>query len=266
MSILWLIPIGLIAGGFGGMLGIGGSILMIPAMMILLGPNLHVYQGAAMIVNFFVVVPATLQHVRRHAVMRDVVRVTIPVAAGTVLLGVWLSESPWFRGPNEIYLSRLFGAFLWYEAVFNLRRALAGPSVRRASSETPPRPPAPWWRIALCVGVPTGFVGGLLGVGGGILAVPTQQVFLKTPLRSAIANSAATIVCLSAIGAVFKNIKLIEQGVPAMRPLQLAALLIPTAVIGGYLGARLTHKLPLRVLRLFLVVILLYAGWRLIHR
>ncbi len=262
---LWLVPIGLLAGGFGGMLGIGGSILMIPAMMIVLGADLHVYQGAAMIVNFFVVVPATFQHVRRGAVMPEIVRTTIPTAAIAVLFGVALSESGWFRGPNEIWLSRLFGVFLWYEAGYNLWRAAAGRGPVATATGVPPAR-VPWWKAAVLVGIPTGLIGGLLGVGGGILAVPTQQIFLRIPLRQAIANSSATIVCLSAIGATFKNIKLVSQGMTIDRTLGLAAVLIPTAVIGGYWGARLTHKMPVRVLRLVLVVIMAYAGWRLIAR
>jgi uncharacterized membrane protein YfcA len=262
--LLWLIPVGLLTGCFGGMLGIGGSILMIPAMMLLLGPDLHVYQGAAMIVNFFVVVPATLQHIRRGAVMPGIVRVTIPAAAATVLLGVWVSESPWFRGANAIHLSRLFGVFLWYEAAFNLWRAFAKRKLTMPEPELERLPAA--WRIAAFVGLPTGFVGGLLGVGGGIAALPTQQVFLRVPVRRAIANSAATIVCLSAIGATFKNITLIREGVPPARMLVLAALLIPTAVVGGYWGAQLTHRVPLRLLRLCLVVLMGYAGWKLMLR
>ena len=263
---LWLLPIGLLAGGLGGMLGIGGSILMIPAMMIILGPDLHVYQGAAMIVNFFVSVPAMLQHIRRGAVLRGVIRVTIPAATATVLLGVWLSESRWFRGENELWLSRLFGAFLWYEVLFNLRYVLASSKHASVGQESAVMPRLSAWRAAVGVGVPTGFVAGLLGVGGGIVAVPLQQLMLKMPLRSAIANSSATIVCLSVVGAVFKGISLAQHGVAIARPLGLAAVLIPTAVIGGYWGARLTHRVPLRALRLCMIVLMAYAGWKLIVR
>ncbi len=119
---------------------------MIPAMMLLLGRDLHLYQGAAMIVNFFVVVPATVQHLRHGAVMPSIVRVTIPAAAVTVVLGVALSQSRWFSGANEIHLARIFGLFLWYEAVYNLwRMRPSGPKPLTAvpdedAAETLPRP------------------------------------------------------------------------------------------------------------------------------
>ena len=59
-----LIIIGLFAGLLGGMLGVGGSIVILPALTEVLGPNQHTYQAAAMVVNFFVVMPAVWQHRR----------------------------------------------------------------------------------------------------------------------------------------------------------------------------------------------------------
>ena len=64
-----LAAVGLLAGVLGGLLGVGGSILMIPAMVFLFadryGPEgQHLYQAAAMIVNLFVVLPAVDRHRR----------------------------------------------------------------------------------------------------------------------------------------------------------------------------------------------------------
>jgi hypothetical protein len=121
-------------------------------------------------------------------------------------------------------------------------------------------------RTAGVVGVPTGLVAGLLGVGGGALAVPFQQVFLRMPLRNAIANSSATIICVSVVGATFKNIRLVQNGMAPTAALTLAVFLIPTAMVGGYFGARLTHRAPLRVLRVMFVLLMVYAGWKLFAR
>jgi len=264
-----LVLIGLIAGGFGGLLGVGGSIVMIPAMMLLLGPDLHVYQGAAMIVNFFVVVPATVQHLRQSAVMLPVVRATIPSAVIGVLIGVQLSQSRWLSGANAIHLSRIFGLFLWYVAVHNLWRAMPGRSggnVRLRDADGAVGRSLSFWKVTATVGLPTGFVAGLLGVGGGVVAVPCQQMFLGLPLRKSIANSAATIICISAVGAIVKNFHLVLDGVSLVKPVGLAVILVPTAAVGAYGGARLTHVLPLRLLRFALAVLLVYAGWKMIAR
>ena len=92
MDALWLALIGLLAGACGGLLGIGGGIVMIPAMTEVFGPDQHLYQAAAMIVNFFVVVPAVYQHVRAGAVDRSAVRRLIPLGPVAVVAGVALSE------------------------------------------------------------------------------------------------------------------------------------------------------------------------------
>ncbi len=259
-----LVLVGLAAGLLGGCLGIGGSVIMIPAMHILLGPAQHIYQGAAMIVNLFVVVPSVVQHRRAGLILGPVVRATIPAALLGVVLGVWISDSRWFHGANEIRLARIFGLFLLYEAAYNVYRLGSGRVLPDMGEEAAAG--LPWWRTTLLVGLPTGLIAGLLGVGGGVLAVPLQQLVLRVPLRRAIANSAATIIVVSLVGATYKNLANARAGLEIARSLQLAGVLIPTAMVGGYFGARLTHVLPRRALRAVLVVLLLYCGMSLLKR
>ena len=79
---LLLIALGLVAGGSGGLLGIGGSLVMIPGMILLFGAEgrqagqdpQHLYQAAAMIVNFFVVLPAVVRHSQARATIPFVIR------------------------------------------------------------------------------------------------------------------------------------------------------------------------------------------------
>ncbi len=264
-DLLILVIVGLFAGLLGGLLGVGGSVLMIPAIMILFkDANQHVTQGAAMIVNFFVVWPAVVQHRRADAVLWPIVRAMAPFAVIGVVVGVWLSDGRWFRGSNEVYLSRVFGAFLLYDVGYNVYRLLSN---KRLPDVTPADAASiPAWKTAAAVGLPMGLVGGLLGVGGGALAVPLQQVFLRIPLRRAIANSAAAIVALSVIGATYKNYANHQAGLPLALSLRWAACLIPTAMIGGFLGARLTHAIPRRFLRIAFSLLMCYASVSLLRR
>ena len=116
----------------------------------------------------------------------------------------------------------------------------------------------PTWR-KLVVGAPMGLLAGLLGIGGGSLAVPAQQIILRMPLRNAIATSAATIATISWLGAILKNAQLGDNGTVA-RSLVLAGWLAPTAMIGGYIGGHLTHRVPRRLIRgIFAAVMILSA-------
>jgi len=260
-----MMVIGSAAGLVGGLLGVGGSIVMIPAMTELLGPDQHRYQAAAMIVNLFVVIPAVYQHARAQAIRFEVVRWIVPAGMVSVIIGVTISEQPIFANDGQRYLMALFGLFLFYVTGFQVWKLWS--SARRVdmvSASTPSRHPA---RIALLVGIPTGLVAGLLGVGGGIVAVPLQVRLLKIPLRTAIANSATAIIGISALGAIMKNHALVtHHGLPLTPSLQLAGLLIPTAMVGSYLGSRFTHTLPLRAVHAAFVLLMLAAAVRMTTR
>ena len=259
VEIVILVGIGLCAGAAGGLLGIGGSIVMIPALTVILGPAQHLYQAAAMIVNFFVVVPAVYQHRRARAIDYATVGRIAPLAIGGVIAGVLLSELPIFTGANEAYLRGLFGVFLFFVAATDLYR-LARPPVNPVAGAERPRI---GWGMALLIALPTGLVGGLLGVGGGIVAVPLQQRLLKIPTRIAIANSAATIIAVSTVGATLKNYRLVSDHGYTTQSFVLAAILIPTAIVGSLIGARLTHRVPVKLLKGAFAVVLILASIRL---
>ncbi len=263
MPLLLLALIGLVAGLAGGLLGIGGTIVMIPGMNELFGPRQHLHQAAAMIVNFFIVVPAAYQHARARAIHWPVVRGIAAAAVVSVLLGVAASESRLFAGRNQVYLAGLFGVFMFCIGATDLYRML------RRSEQTSPEVAAavPTWKAALLVGVPTGFISGLLGVGGGIMAVPLQRRLLRIPIRNAIANSATTIIVLSIVGASLKNYAIVADGVaPWSEPVKLAAILIPTAMVASFFGGKLTHTLPVRQVRLAFILLLFVFAFRMVGR
>lgn len=249
MEYLFLAITGVVAGVLGGLLGIGGSSIMLPAMVLILGAardgleQIHQYQAAAMIVNFLLILPSVAAHARNRAIWRRVWAFMAPAALVGIVLGV---QASWlFAGAAARYLRWGVGMFFLYVVAHNVYRLVRA---RRVEGLARPRVEAmPAWRKAL-VGLPMGVVAGLLGIGGGSLAVPAQQIVLKMPLRNAIATSAATIASVSWVGAIVKNAQLGSNGT-VVRSLTLAACLAPTAMIGAYLGGHLTHTLPARVVR-----------------
>ena len=251
--------IGLVAGVLGGLLGIGGSLIIIPALILYFsysvggyqGDDQHLLQAAAMITNVFVAAPSVLAHWRAGAIMRSVVAWLIPSAIVGIVTGVALSNSTMFAREKGAYLAMVLSGFLVYVIGYNLYRMLRPPL---SPDDGEPLAAAP--KKVICVGLVMGVFAGLLGVGGGAICVPIQQVTLKVPLRRAIANSAATIPFASLVGAIHKNLTLASHGVAISDSLLLAAMLIPTAVVGSYFGGRLTHVLPRRVLRVIFIFFL----------
>jgi uncharacterized membrane protein YfcA len=264
-DIITFCVIGVFTGLLAGLLGVGGSIIMIPALTEVLGPKQHLYQAAAMIVNFCVVVPATIQHWRAGAVMGAVVRRMVPMAVVAVGVGVLASEFRVFQGQGQAYLIMLFGAFILYIAGDNVYQLARDKDAHPAAS--PFDAVRDGWKAAWWAGVPTGFLAGLLGIGGGVVCVPIQNRLLGIPLRNAIANSATTIIALSLIGAIGKNYALdaYHEDYTLGQSLTLAAALMPTAVIGSLIGSALTHRLPPRMLRAVLMLFLFAASIRMIE-
>ncbi len=268
-DLIALLLIGLVTGLVGGLLGIGGSIVLIPAMTEVLGPDQHLYQATAMIVNFFVVVPAVYQHRRAQAIDPAVVVRVVPLALLAVVVGVGLSELPLFSGEREVYLRGLFGLFILFVAVTDLRRLIRPGSRDDRNSGVlggglPPTDRMRW-RALTAVAVPTGLIAGLFGVGGGIVAVPLQRRLLGIPIRSAIANSATIIVATSFVGALTKNYAYAAETGKAAYPLILAALVIPMAMVGSLIGSRATHRLPVAQIRTAFFLLLTVAAIRLIY-
>jgi hypothetical protein len=116
---------------------------------------------------------------------------------------------------------------------------------------------------AAVVAVPTGLIAGLLGVGGGLIAVPLQRRVLGLPIRTAIANSAAIIVVTSVFGATAKNYAYVASEHGDYRSFMLALFLIPTAILGSMAGSRLTHRAPLDLVKGAFFVLLVLAALRL---
>ena len=269
--IIAMLLIGLFTGVVGGLLGVGGSIVMIPAMTEVIGPDQHLYQAAAMIVNFFVVVPAVYQHRKAGAIDMATVKRLVPLALIAVVCGVALSELAIFSGEGERYLRALFGGFLLLIVLRDLwslvRNRRSSQNSQGAATAGPTKSnPGDGWRRAAAVAVPTGLVAGLFGIGGGVLAVPLQRRLLGIPIRNAIANSAAVIVATSVIGGSVKNYAVIVDGLDPYRAVVLAAALVPTAILGSLFGSKLTHKIPVKAIKAGFPVLLAVAAIRMIWR
>ncbi len=248
-DVIILLVLGLAAGALGGMLGIGGSIIMIPVLTIVLRHDIHLAQAVAMIINVCVSLPAMLQHHRAGAVKWKIVGRMIIPATAFILIGVEVG--------NRIDASRMqqvFGVFLIYVAIDNIWRIL------RKKPESPEDQARDDWLRVGAVGAFMGFWAGLLGVGGGIVAVPLLQKLCRLPLRQCIATTAACMCFSATFGAIRKNLALADLGQEISQSLWIAAFLAPTAVLGGLFGGKLTHVLPLNFVRAAFILLLVWSA------
>ena len=128
------------------------------------------------------------------------------------------------------------------------------------------------WRHTSLVGAATGFSAGLLGIGGGVIAVPLLRRVCRLPLRDCIATSSAAICLSSLVGAIQKNAAIagwtgatgLAPGLDVTDSLKLAAIVTPMAIVGAVVGASLTHRLPLNAVRVAFIAIMSLAAWQML--
>lgn len=253
-TLLIVATIGLCGGIMGGLAGIGGSLLMIPALTLVFGRDQHLYQAAAMVVNFLVATTATIRHARARSVRRDWFLRMVPWAVAFVVVGVLTSDRL-----EQLWLQRSFGAFMIYVA-FSEAWSLWRRHVETRAERT--------GAVALgLVGSVTGFVSGMLGVGGGGIAVPLLRGACHAPLRAAIGTSSAVMLVGTFVGSILKNVGFVRidpTGRGLSAPMAMALVLAPLGILGAWIGASLTHRLNIATIRVAFALLMLAGGLRMI--
>ncbi|MBL4697643.1 MAG: sulfite exporter TauE/SafE family protein [Phycisphaerales bacterium] len=257
-QILFRVLLGLIAGCVGGLAGLGGSIIMIPALAMFWGyddeerSKHHIYMAAAMTVNVVVALSSSILHAKKGAARRDVLVALIPSMAVGMILGVLLSS-----GSKGGWSLIAFAGFIWIYCLYNIITTIK--KIPDYPEDNPS--PAAWKMIS--VGLIVGMISGYLGIGGGILLVPLLSM-TKLPLRHAIAGSAGAMWISSIVGASMKFYTLPGLGLSITEALNFALPMGAGALVGAYLGAMLAHKLKLPHLKLVIALILGVASVRMI--
>ena len=110
-QILYII-LGLVAGIFGGMFGIGGGTILIPALVYLFGLTQHQAQGTTLAI---MIPPIGLLAALRYYYSGNV-KLGI---AGLICLGFFIGGligAHWIQGVGDLPLKRLFGIYLAFIA------------------------------------------------------------------------------------------------------------------------------------------------------
>ena len=265
---------GLTAGIIAGMFGVGGGILIVPALLFLfyldginpvISMQLAVSTSLATIV--FTNLSATWNHHRRHSVHWSLVRRYIP----GVLLGAWLGAQLAARMDGGL-LRSLFGLF---EIAVGLLMIHGGPAGREeaaspvavAQETTVTIAPVVHTLLAITIGC----LSTIFGIGGGTMLVPAITLIVGLPIRQAIGSSSAIGAILAAIGttglihAGWENNALPPYTVGFVVPLAALGILIGT-LLTTPIGVKLAHAMAPRLLKKGFGLMLLLVGAKLLWR
>ena len=250
--------IGLAGGLLGGLFGIGGSIIVIPLLSFVYGPNQQLYQATAMLMNVAVSGSATLKHHLRGVIEKQMVMRLLPSALIGIILGVTLSNAV-----SPLMLQLIFAAFLTYIGLSEIASAFGRNSDASTSEMHDTKASV---GLVSGVGGITGLASGLLGIGGGTVIIPLLKRLCKFNMKQAIPASSATMLVTATVGATYKNLMLPELTSPTgeflkiSESLSISVVLIPTGFLGSYLGAELMHRLPMGVIKKLFAILLILAA------
>lgn len=222
--------LGLVLGTVGGLFGIGGGLVAIPALGVLFGLDQQLAQGTALVMVVPNVVLALWRYNQRNRI--EPRHALLLSACGFVC--AWLA-SLYAVELHAESMRLAFVGFLVALAVYNLARLF----MHNAPVSKELRHPWPWLGV---LGGAAGALGGLFGVGGAVLAVPVlTNVFGAGQL---VAQGLSLALALPSTGVTLLTYALHDHVDWAMG--------LPLAV-GGLLsiswGVKLAHALPEKVLR-----------------
>ncbi|MFY4259882.1 sulfite exporter TauE/SafE family protein [Achromobacter xylosoxidans] len=227
---------GCLIGFMGGVLGIGGGMIAIPALVLLMGMSQQLAQGTALIM----VLPTIMMAVRKYNQQTRIDRRVALAGAGGAVVFTWVGARL-ALGIDSGVLRLSFAVFLLFIALFyawQTWRAGRARRAPRAGGNAPVFTP----RRATALGVLCGTLGGFFGVGGAVLAVPIITTVFRLPQTTAQALALCMVIPGSAVALVTYSWAGQADWLVGL-PLAAGSLLFVPV------GVRLAYRLPERKLR-----------------
>jgi len=266
----WLVVFGLIVGGLGGFFGVGGGFLMVPMLNVVFGIPYNIAVGSDLGQMCGMSTAATVRHMRFGNIDFKLGFLMIVGTAAGVEVGAQVLEALKHVGTltllgreistMDAVMSLLYALLLIFLGTAMARESVR--SIRRArgqvggGADSPASPVAVRLRtlkvwpmvslpasgiesislwVILVIGFLTGFLSGMLGVGGGFIRMPALVYILGCPTVVAVGTDLFEIMFSSGYGVLthaFKgNVHLVL----------VLALLVGTT-IGAQIGASYTRK------------------------
>ena len=273
VDVLLVIGMSLAVGFVSGLFGIGGGFLMTPLLIFIGVPTSVAVASEAPQIAASAFTGA-LAYWRRRAI--DLKLAGVLLAGGVVGtgLGVWFFNAMRAAGQLEVVIAVSYvvllgaiGGIMLTESLKALLKTKSAPPPRRASGRSvidrlPLKLRFKQSMIYVSaiplvgLGVFVGFVGAVLGIGGGFLLVPVLVYVFRVPTAVVVGTSLAQILITMLAATV------LHATVNASVDVVLAALLMLGGSIGAQFGVRAGQKLRGEQLRLLLALLLLAVGAR----
>ncbi|HEX2839768.1 sulfite exporter TauE/SafE family protein [Hyphomicrobium sp.] len=274
-NVLLLLGMGGAVGFLSGLFGVGGGFLLTPLLIFSGIPSaVAVGTGAAQIVASSV--SGAVAQYRRNNV--DIKMGVVLLAGGVVgsVIGVKMVRILRLAGQFDLFVALAYvtflgviGVLMLIESINAIQRARSGnPRAFRQSGQHSWIHKLPFkMRFhrsklyisaipPMMIGAFVGFLGAIMGAGGGFIMVPAMIYLLRVPTNVVVGTSLFQIVFVSAVTTVMQSSENFSVDIV------LALLLIVSGVIGAQFGAAAGARLKGEQLRLLLAALVLLVCGR----
>jgi uncharacterized membrane protein YfcA len=265
LDVVRTIELGLVSAAasiVGSMLGLGGGVFLVPIFTLFFGVDQKVAIGASAVAVVTNSVVGSSVHLKsRFTNLRLAMLMQVPTAGGATV-GALVGES----APEKL-VNAIFGAVLTYAALsmalkrqaaikseenppdpFELGATYLDPATKKSITYAPERVP-----IGMGISGLAGAISGMLGVGGGVIQVPTLNLLMRVPVKAA-AGTSSFMVGITSVATAFVYFSRGRIDPTVVIPAMIGIF------VGSQVGSRLTRRVQAQRLVLFFVVILLYLG------
>jgi len=246
VQILVLAALGLAGGVLAGLVGVGGGIIFVPALVYAAGWGIKEAVAASLFVIIFSSLTGTIRNQKsQDPVHWPTAALLSACVAPSALIGVFINNvSP------PVVVEVVFALLLL---------ALAYPTARGRREPGPgaKKIPVP---LVLLAGVFIGALSGLVGVGGGVLMVPLMVLGLGLTTKRAVSTSLAVVLSVGIVGAA----GYVATGFNETEDLLALPPIIVGSMIGATFGVRLRDPLPDRYLKIGFAVFMVLTAIRLL--
>ncbi|HEV8383882.1 MAG TPA: sulfite exporter TauE/SafE family protein [Candidatus Acidoferrales bacterium] len=261
-DIVLLLLLGLGVGLAVGLMGVGGGIVLVPALVYLLKMDQHVAQGTSLLLQLPPIGIGGLYFYwkQRHVDLRAGL-----VCALGFLCGGYFGSDLALNIPSRD-LHAMFGIFLMFAAVMLWRQTRAPKPASTSPADTIEELPHEFAKknglrlveiflVASAVGV----MGGMFGVGGGVMLVPLLVLLFHFDQHTAQGTSLVALVPPTGL------LAFLNYWHAGDVRFHVGFLLMPGVFLGALAGSKLALRLsPRRMRRVFAVLLFLLGAWQVI--
>lgn len=269
MEWILLVIIGLVAGTLGSLMGLGGGIIVVPALMVLSsymsileGVTPQIAVGTSLLIMIFTGMSSTITYIRQKKVDYKSGFIFLMGSIPGALFGVYLNKDIEVQ-PFLIF----FGFFIIFVSFLLMVRQFLKPikigskGIKRTVVDEGGEEVTYGYHpiLAFVISFIVGMCSGLFGIGGGSLMVPAMILMFGFPAHIAVATS-MFMIFFSATASSISHISL--GNVNWLYTLAL----VPGAWFGGIIGATINQRLKsdtlVTILRIFLIIIGIRLIWQ----